>query len=123
MKVRGPLELQGMTDGMLEARLRELAATGRRVEARIVEHLVEVEARRLHLTSGFESMFSYCQEHLGFSEYEAFSRINAARMAAGMPTIIDLLERRELNLTTLYLVRDYVSVDNHTEIFSEVAHK
>ncbi len=112
-----------VSDQELEGGLKELVAAGRRIEARVVVHLMEVESRRLHLRAGYRSMFEYCLERLGFTEYEAFSRINAARMAAAFPVVVDLLEQRELNLTTLYLVRDYVSVENQSELFAEVANK
>jgi 5-methylcytosine-specific restriction endonuclease McrA len=115
--------LSKISDQELEGGLKELVAAGRRIEAHVVAHLMEVEARRLHLRAGYRSMFEYCLERLGFTEYEAFSRINAARMAAEFPMVVELLERRELNLTTLYLVRDYVSVENHAQLFSEVANK
>jgi len=90
MSTRGLCGLSDVSDQELEGGLKELVAAGRRIEARVVVHLMEVEARRLHLRAGYGSMFEYCLERLGFSEYEAFSRINAARMAEKFPRVVEL---------------------------------
>jgi hypothetical protein len=41
-----------LSDRELEASLRALLGSGARLEARIVAHLAEVEARRIHLLAG-----------------------------------------------------------------------
>src|SRR5688500_6674498 len=84
--------LASMTDAELEQRLLRLVRANARTEAWVVAHLVEVEARRLHLKAGFASMFQYCLEQLRLGDFEAFLRINAARMAARYPLVLDLLE-------------------------------
>ena len=50
-------EMERVTDDELEAELHRLMVLGRRVEARIVTHLIEVEQRRLHLATGYDSLF------------------------------------------------------------------
>ena len=45
----------------LIARLRELVRRGNAVEAELLAHLAEVDARRLYLEEGCTSMFAYCQ--------------------------------------------------------------
>src|ERR1043165_5405644 len=111
MNRRRVCKLADVSDEQLEGSLKALAAAERRIEARVVAHLMEVESRQLHLRAGYRSMFEYCLERLGFSEYEAFNRINAARLGTKFPVVVELLEQRDVNLTTLYLVRDYLSVE------------
>lgn len=115
--------LERLDDDALEQRLRTLLGAGSRTEAHVVAHLSEVEARRLHLLQGFESLFEYCKKALGLSGNEAFYRIVAARMARQFPVIFSLIERRELFITTLPLLRDYISQDNHAELLEQVRGK
>ena len=94
MNQRGFWMLEGVPDAELVSSLRELIARGARTEARIVAHLAEVEARRLHLLNG-RSLFKYCLETLGLSENQAFYRIRAAQLAYRFPVIFELLEQRQ----------------------------
>jgi hypothetical protein len=115
--------LQGIADDELEASLSGLLGAGARVEARIVAHLAEVEARRLHLLAGYSSLYDYCRKRLGFSEYEAFIRIAAARVARSYPVVFGMLERRELHLTAICEVREYLTAKNHRELLAAVSGK
>jgi hypothetical protein len=112
-----------MTDVELEAELRKLVRASARTEAKVVAHLAEVEARRLHLQAGFGSMFEYCLEHLGLGDFEAFLRITAARTATKYPVVLDLLERQELHLTAIRLLREHLTDENHRDLLMEACGK
>jgi hypothetical protein len=115
--------LNKVSDDELEARLGGLLGAGARLEARIVAHLAEVEARRLHLLAGYSSLYDYCRKRLGLSEYEAFARIAAARVARKYPVVFEMLERRELHLTAICEVRDWLTAENHRELLEAVSGK
>jgi hypothetical protein len=123
MSERGFWRLNAVSDARLQNGLKELLANGARTEARIVAHLAEVDARKLHLTMGASSLFDYCLTRLGLSNNEAFHRITAARLARRFPVIFELLERRDVHLTAVCLLRDYLTPDNHLELLREVSHK
>jgi hypothetical protein len=114
---------RGISDDELEAGLSGLLGAGARVEARIVAHLAEVETRRLHLLAGYSSLYDYCRKRLGLSEYEAFIRIAAARVARNYPLVFEMLERRELHLTAICEVREYLTAENHRELFEAASGK
>ncbi len=114
--------LDGVSDQELVSGLKELIARGARTDALIVAHLAEVETRRLHLRGG-RSLFKYCVETLGLSENQAFYRIRAAQMARRFPLIFELLAQRRVHLTSLALLRDYMTKDNHVELLREMAGK
>jgi hypothetical protein len=59
---------------------------GNEVEAELIAHLGEVDARRLYLEEGCSSMFVWCQRVLHFAEGVAYKRIQAARTARQFPT-------------------------------------
>jgi hypothetical protein len=115
--------LSDISDEELEGGLSNLLGAGARVEARIVAHLAEVEARRLHLLAGCSSLYDYCRKRLSLSDYEAFVRIAAARVARKYPVVFEMLERRELHLTAVCEVRDFLTRENHAELLGEVSGK
>ena len=88
MKISIPSHL---SDAELVAKVTSLARCEREATAHLVAHLVEFDARKLHLGAGFSSLFTYCCEILGLSEHEAYNRIEAARAAGRFPVILDML--------------------------------
>jgi 5-methylcytosine-specific restriction endonuclease McrA len=116
-------DLGGVSDSQLRSGLAALLASGYRTEARIVAHIAEAEQRKLHLKDGCASLFEYCVKQLGLSESEAFHRLTAARIARKFPVVFSLLERRELHLTAVCLLRDYLTSENHLELLAEASHK
>ena len=115
--------LRDVSDEQLEATLGRLLGAGARLEARVVAHLAEVDARRLHLTVGCSSLYDYCRKRLGLSDYEAFARIAAARVARKYPLVFEMLERRQLHLTAICEVREFLTAENHRELLADVSGK
>lgn len=122
MSERGFWQLQGVADGRLVRNLKGLLRAGGRIEARIVAHLAELDARGLALRHG-RSLWEYCQKQLGFSENQAFCRIAAARAGRLFPIVFRQLERGEIHLTTVALVTKYLTPENHLELLREVKGK
>jgi hypothetical protein len=115
--------LRDISNDTLEASLSRLLGAGARLEARVIAHLAEVEARRLHLLAGCSSLYDYCRKRLGLSDFEAFVRIAAARVARKYPIVFEMLDRRELHLTAVCEVRDFLTRENHRELLAEVSGK
>jgi hypothetical protein len=115
MSTRGFWELHALSDNELDGGLRSLLSQSRGVEARIVAHLAEMDARRTHSKAGI-SLFAYCLGQLGLSEMEAFYRITAARLARKFPMIFELLETGRIHLTGLCLLRRHLTPSNHREL-------
>ncbi len=122
MKARGFWSLGGVSDVELVDELRQLVRRSGWTEARIVAHLAELETRRLHSRAG-RSLFVYCQQELGLSQNEAYYRIAAARLARSFPIVFELLERREIHLTAIVLIVDYITAENHVELLRDVSGK
>ena len=89
---RTAVDLSKLSDDTLIDELHALVASHRRATSALIEHLGEMDARRLHVEKGFSSLFSYCVERLRFSEDEACRRIEAARLARRFPAVLSLLE-------------------------------
>lgn len=116
-------QLKSCGDAELESAIKVLLVESARTEARVVMHLAELDRRRLHLRAGFPSLFRYCLETLGFSEFEAVFRIAAARLGQRFPLAFELLERRDIHLSALHLLRHHLTEQNHRELLAAACHK
>jgi hypothetical protein len=112
-----------LSDGELIDEVKRLAQAARTTAAALVAHLAEMEARQVHLAAGFPSLFAYCTEVLRLSEYEAFARIEAARVARRRPPILDMLAEGSLTLSTAQLLARNLTSENHRELLAEAAGK
>ena len=117
------MDLSERSNEDLLADVTRLTGSHRELTAKLVAHLAEIEERRLELLWGYSSMFDFCQKKLGMSEGEAFRRILAARLSLRFPLVLSLLASGSVNLSTLELVRDYLTEENHEELFAAVAHQ
>lgn len=118
MQQRGFWKLDEVADEQLVGSLKGLLAAEGRSEARIVAHLAELDARRLHLKLE-ESLFRYCQRRLGLSDNQAYYRIAAARVGQRFPVVFAMLERREIHLTNIAPLVKHLTEQNHLELLRE----
>ena len=82
----------------------------------LLTSLHSVEDRRLDLRSACSSLFDFCLKRLGMSESEAVRRIDAARLVKRFPCLLEHIERGDLQLTSLLLLRDHFTTDNVIEL-------
>ncbi|HKE14040.1 MAG TPA: HNH endonuclease signature motif containing protein [Kofleriaceae bacterium] len=83
--------LEALSDDILIARLVDLLGRSRGVEAELVAHLAEVDARRLYRREACPSMHAYATERLHLSDAEAYLRITVARLSRRFPVVLDML--------------------------------
>src|SRR2546425_7052230 len=105
--------LSRLSDADLVARMKGLVAREREATAQIVAHLAELDTRDVHLREGYGSLFVYCRDALGLSEWEAYNRIEVARAAPRFPVILDMLAEGSLHLTTVKLLASHLTPANH----------
>jgi hypothetical protein len=118
-----PIDLTALTDDALVARVSTLCAEGHVLTARIIVHLIEVEDRRHDLRAACTSMFDFCQRKLGMSEGAAFRRITAARIVKRFPSLLGRVEKGELGLSALVLLRDHLTPQNVEQLADAVVGK
>jgi hypothetical protein len=82
-----------------------LVCEERRVMSLVLCHLEEIESRRLYAGEGYSSLFTYCQKVLGYSENEAFLRIDSMRLLKVMPEMKQSLQEGKVTLSTLGLAQ------------------
>ena len=115
--------LKGLSNDQLLARLLDLVHRGRKLEADLIAHLAEVDARRLYLREGCASMFAYCVEVLCFAEAVAYKRIAAVRAARRHPELLKALRKGDLHLTAVSLLAPQLTVENVTELLAAARHR
>lgn len=115
-------ELKSVSDDELLRRLAELVRRSRRVEAVLVAHIAEVDARRLYVRDA-PSMFAYCTNVLHLSEHEAYARIAAARASRRYPTLLAMLEDGRLHLSGIGKLAPHLTDANVEDLLARAAHR
>jgi hypothetical protein len=116
-------DLRSLTDDELLGRLSDLVRQSCRVEAELVAHLGEVDARRLYLRQAAASMFVYATRVLHLSEAEAYLRITVARAAREHPALLARLASGELHLTGAAMLASHLTVGNRETVLARAAYK
>src|SRR5262245_58852462 len=117
------LALSSLSDDELLHRLRDLLRQSRRVEAELVAHIGEVDARRLYAREAAPSMFAYCTQVLHLSEAEAYLRITAARAARQHPVLLDMLRDGRLHLSGIAKLVPHLTLENREAVLARAAHR
>jgi hypothetical protein len=115
-------ELNDLSDDELLQRLAELVRRSRRVEAVLVAHIAEVDARRLYIRDA-PSMFAYCTNVLHLSEHEAYARIAAARASRRHPKLLAMLEDGRLHLSGIGKLAPHLTDGNAGDLLARAAHR
>ena len=108
--------LARLSDGELAAQVKTLAARERDAAAHMIAHLAEMETRDIHLREGYPRLYDYCREVLRLSDWEAYNRVEAARLARRFPIILDMLEEGSIHLTGVKLLAPHLTADNHRTV-------
>jgi hypothetical protein len=115
--------VQSLSDNELIRNLEGAAANERGATVQLIALLAEVDARRLYLEQGYSSLFVYCTKRLRLSEHAAYGRIEAARTARRFPVTFERLGDGSVTLTTICLLSNHLTLENHTQLFEAARHK
>ena len=95
----------------------------KRVTARVLEYLSEIDKRQLWVKEGYSSLWDFCVRYLGYSEGETRRRIHASRLVSRMEEVKPMLEEGQLSLTTISLLSPHLNSTNAKEILPMVISK
>ena len=112
-----------LSDEELVSHVASLCLDGRRLVARVIVHLIEIEDRALDKRSACSSMWAFCTQRLNMSEGETSRRLNAARLVRRFPSLIGRLERGDVHLSALRKLRPYLTDKNIDAILNEAKGK
>jgi hypothetical protein len=116
-------DVSRVTNRELIAELRRLVRSDQVLNAQLLVHLGEVDARGLYREHAYPSMFAYCFEGLGMSEAQAYLRIQAARLSRQFPRILELVAHGALNLSAIKLLAPHLTADNHVALLEQARGK
>jgi 5-methylcytosine-specific restriction endonuclease McrA len=115
--------LKTVSDDELLRRLAALLKNSRRIEADLVAHIAEVDARKLYRREATPSMFAYCTEVLHLSEPEAALRIRVARAAREHPGVLTRLRDGRIHLSGVALLAPLLTPRNRDRLLKRAAHR
>ncbi len=116
-------KLGDLTNDELLARMSTHVGKGHIWQARLLEYLGEVDARRLDREYAYSSMWDFCIRRFGMSEGEAHRRIAVARVVRQFPRALALLEHGKVHLSAVYALREHLTEENHEELLREAIGK
>ena len=116
----GPGSLRGASDSALLSGLRGLSASERETVLSILEHLAEIERRRLYLSMGYGSLFEMCVRDLGYCEATAARRVRAARMLGRYPAVRALLSSGRITVSNLVRISRVIDSSNAEELLGRI---
>ncbi len=88
-----------LSDRALLRQTSTLVRHERHLQGAVIDHLAEIEARRLYLQRGCSSLFDYAVRELGYSDAAAGRRIGAVRLCADQPGARERLRDGSLTLS------------------------
>ncbi len=116
-----------LSDKHLLKETKKLVIAEKKLTAQVIEHLQEVESRKLYSDLKYGSLFQYCVQELGYSEDAAYRRINAMRVAVHVPIVKEKIQKGELSLSNTNLFSALnneveLSKKEQKEIVTKIAH-
>jgi hypothetical protein len=108
--------LARLSDDDLAVRVKSLAAREHATAASVIAHLAEMDTRDIHLRAGYPRLYDYCLKVLHLSEWEAWNRIEAGRVARRFPVLFDMLEEGSIHLTGIKLLAPHLTEENHRSV-------
>ncbi len=90
--------VSALSDDRLLERTKELSGIEHHLEVVVIDHLREIDKRRLYLRRGFSSLFDYAVRELGYSDAAAWRRIKAMRLCADVDGVRERLQNGSMTL-------------------------
>ena len=90
--------VSALSDDRLLERTKELSGIEHHLEVVVIDHLREIQKRRLYLRRGFSSLFDYAVRELGYSDAAAWRRIKAMRLCAEVEGVRERLQNGSMML-------------------------
>ncbi|MGZ3786481.1 MAG: HNH endonuclease [Bdellovibrio sp.] len=93
--------LKHITNTDLEVRLKDLVNKERKLLHVILEHIKEVDIRKLYLEKAYSSLYEYLIKECGYSGSAAMRRLEAARLLKEVPAVSEKIQEGSLNLSQI----------------------
>ena len=124
--------LKHLSDKVLLENTEILVRQEREILTAVLNHLREIERRRLFSGLGFSSLFDYAVKKLGYSNDQAYRRINAMRLIKEVPEVENKIHSGAITLASASLAQAFfrreqktarLSLEQKREVLEKIAHK
>ena len=112
-----------LSEDELVAQLASLCLDGKRLVARVIEHLIAIEDRDIHLRAACDTMWAFCVTRMNMSEGEASRRLTAVGLVRRFPSLLGRIARGEVHLSALKLAAKHLDESNADRILDAMKHK
>ncbi len=116
------MNIKSLSDKVLLNQTHKLVKKEQNHTLQIIKHLEEIYRRRLFSDLGYNSLFSYCTEHLNYSPAQAQRRINAARLIKDIPQAEKMIEQGTLSLSNASSVQTHINQENKNRDKKQMEH-
>lgn len=101
------MNLKHLDDKALLLEIEKLVREERELLTLILRHLEEIDRRKLFAVLKFSSLFEYATKRLGYSEDQAYRRVQAMRLLKEIPELEEKVNSGSLTLTHLGMAQSY----------------
>ena len=108
-----------LSDEELLNRTKTLVAEEKLKTQEVLDHLEEIEYRKLYLAKGYSSLLEYCVKELKYSESSAHRRISAMRLIRVIPEAKEKLESGSVNLSTLSQLHGFLKREEKEKTYTK----
>jgi hypothetical protein len=91
----------------------------KRITQEVLDHLQEIEYRKLYLSEGYKNLFDYCVKVLRYGEGSANRRIAAMRVINAIPEAKEKLESGSVNLSTLSQLQYFLNKEAKEKTYTQ----
>ncbi|HXH29376.1 MAG TPA: hypothetical protein VNJ01_01065 [Bacteriovoracaceae bacterium] len=102
------MTLQSYNDKILHSETIRAARTEKSATVNLLKHLQEVSRRKLYVDYGHTTLPKFIVAELGYSENEAWTRIQAMRLLKTIPQIEKKIESGQISLSNASLLQGYI---------------
>lgn len=103
-----------MNNESLFLRIKKLVSTERRIGVEILECLYEIEFRKAYAELRYDGLFTYCVKELGFTDSQAYQRIQAMRALKEIPELKPMIESGSLSVSSVAKVQTHIRREKQT---------
>ncbi len=107
--------MKHLSNIQLLEKVKNLVQQERHIQVEFLNHLLEVDVRKLFLEIGYGSLFDYVTQELGYSESAAYRRIQAMRLLKSVPEVQHKISSGEITLTTAAQVQSFIRAETKRE--------
>ncbi len=117
------MNLTALTSDQLLNETKIIVSEERRITAKLIEHLTEINQRLLFLKLGYSSLFEFVTKELGLSEGAAQRRIQCLRLMQDLPETRQAYEQGSLSLSNAAKLQSHFQATKKSGIAKTIEEK